>query len=66
MYLFFVLMRDITLIMLVCSYAESGFGKVGVYLCGKPLTPENNYFEVEIHDIGLRGDIGNILIKTLC
>ena len=49
--------------MLVCSYAESGFGKVGVYLCGKPLTPENNYFEVEIHDIGLRGDIGNILIK---
>ena len=41
--------------MLVYSYAETGFGKVGVYLCGKPLTPENNYFEVEIHDKRVQG-----------
>ena len=46
---------------LCCSYADVGFGKVGVYLHGKPLTPENNYFEVEILDVGTRGDIGTFV-----
>ena len=40
------------------SYAGQEDGRVGVYIAANPLTLENNYFEVEILDIGMMGAIG--------
>ncbi|GFV79406.1 SPRY domain-containing protein 3 [Trichonephila clavipes] len=39
------------------SYAPDGFGNVGVYVAAEPLTPEHNYFEIEIVDPGVENNI---------
>ncbi len=40
------------------SYSGNDDGRVGVYVTANPLTPENNYYEVEILDTGMLGAIG--------
>lgn len=32
--------------------------KVGLYIAACPISPEDNYFEIEIIDTGLFGNIG--------
>ena len=39
--------------------------KVGVYISADALTQEKNYFEIEILDSGLRGNIGKDLFNLL-
>lgn len=40
-----------------CSYAPDEFGTLGVYVAAEPLSPERNYFEIEINDIGVDSSI---------
>ena len=42
----------------LCSYAADEDGRVGLYVSASPLTPDNNYFEVEVLDTGACGAIG--------
>lgn len=42
----------------ILSYAENDIDRVGLYIAASPLTPEHNYFEVEILDTGIIGAIG--------
>ena len=44
----------------ICSYASEDDGRVGLYIASQPLTPENNYFEIEILDVGVMGAIGEL------
>ncbi|CAL1291002.1 unnamed protein product [Larinioides sclopetarius] len=39
------------------SYAPDEFGNVGMYVAAEPLTPEHNYFEIEIVDPGVESNI---------
>ncbi|XP_055952548.1 SPRY domain-containing protein 3-like isoform X2 [Argiope bruennichi] len=39
------------------SYAPDEFGNVGMYVAAEPLTPERNYFEIEIVDPGVENNI---------
>ena len=47
------------------SYAENDIDRVGVYIAASPLTPEHNYFEVEILDTGIVGAIGKLSLESV-
>ena len=49
------------LFLYINSYAANEDGRVGVYVTANPLTPDNNYFEVEILDTGMMGAIGKLV-----
>jgi len=48
----------------ILSYAPNDDGKVGMYVAAHPLTPENNYFEVDVLDLGTLGAIGVGLVPA--
>ena len=54
-------MTDFLRVCLSSSYAANEDGRVGVYVTANPLTPENNYFEVEILDTGMVGAVGRYM-----
>lgn len=50
--------RDSNVQNLYFSYSPNVQQRVGVYIAAKPVTPENNYFELEIIDPGVSCCIG--------
>ena len=53
------------LFLYIDSYAANEDGRVGVYVTANPLTPDNNYFEVEIVDTGMMGAIGKLVYSEI-